>query len=78
MEDTLTRQRRVLGHDHPDTLRVAHNLAAGLSAIGEHQQARQLDEDTLTRYRRVLGDDHPDTLRSAHNLAVNLRRAGSA
>jgi hypothetical protein len=54
MEDSLTHQRRVLGHDHPDTLRVAHNLAAGLSAMGEHQQARQLDEDTLTRYLRVL------------------------
>jgi tetratricopeptide repeat protein len=54
MEDSLAHQRRVLGHDHPDTLRVAHNLAAGLSAMGEHQQARQLDEDTLTRYLRVL------------------------
>jgi hypothetical protein len=54
MEDSLAHQRRVLGYDHPDTLRVAHNLAAGLSAMGEHQQARQLDEDTLTRYLRVL------------------------
>ena len=76
MEDTLIRQRRVLGHDHPDTLRVAHNLAAGLSALGEHQQARQLDEDTLTRYRRVLGDDHPSTLLSANNLAADLRALG--
>src|SRR3978361_1294312 len=76
MEDTLTRQRDVLGYDHPDTLRLAHNLAAGLRALGEHQQARQLDEDTLTRYRRVLGDDHPDTLRSAHNLVANLRALG--
>lgn len=76
MEDTLTRRRRVQGYDHPDTLRLAHNLAAGLSALGEHQQARHLDQDTLTRYRRVLGEDHPDTLLSAHNLAANLRALG--
>ncbi|MGH3779390.1 MAG: tetratricopeptide repeat protein [Pseudonocardiaceae bacterium] len=75
-EDTLTRYRRVLGNDHPDTLRSAHNLAVGLRALGEHEQARELGEDTLSRRRRVLGDDHPDTLLSAHNLAVGLRALG--
>ena len=40
IEDTLARQRRVLGHDHPDTLRPANNLGA----LGEHEQARQLEE----------------------------------
>jgi hypothetical protein len=75
-EDTLTRYRRVLGNDHPDTLRSAHNLAVSLRALGEHEQARELGEDTLSRRRRVLGDDHPDTLLSAHNLAVSLRALG--
>jgi hypothetical protein len=27
-KDTLTRSRRVLGDDHPHTLRLAHNLTA--------------------------------------------------
>jgi hypothetical protein len=40
-EDTLTRMRQVLGDDHPDTLRSAHNLAAVLVNLGEHDQARQ-------------------------------------
>jgi putative methionine-R-sulfoxide reductase with GAF domain len=75
-EDILTRYRRVLGEDHPETLRSAHNLAVGLRALGEHEQARQLHEDTLTRRRRVLGEDHPDTLRSANNLANNLSALG--
>ena len=75
-EDTLTRCRRVLGDDHPDTLTSASNLARDLHALGEHQQARDLDEDTLTRRRRVLGDDHPDTLISASNLARDLRALG--
>jgi hypothetical protein len=28
----------VLGDDHPDTLISAHNLAADLRALGEHEQ----------------------------------------
>ena len=75
-EDTLTRRRRVLGDDHPDTLTSASNLAVDLRALGEYQQARDLDEDTLARRRRVLGDDHPDTLTSANNLAVDLSALG--
>jgi hemerythrin-like domain-containing protein len=43
-----------------------------LSALDEHEQARELAKDTLTRYRRILGDDHHDTLRSATNLATVL------
>jgi hypothetical protein len=34
-EDTLDRRRRVLGEDHPDTLRSAESLAYFLSALGE-------------------------------------------
>src|SRR5947199_251888 len=65
-EYALTRRRRVLAEDHPDTLHSAHNLAIRLRALGQHKPARQLHEDTLTRQRRVLCDDHPDTLRSAN------------
>ena len=60
----------------PTPSRSANNLAVDLRALGEHQQARDLDEDTLTRRRRVLGDDHPDTLTSANNLAADLRAVG--
>jgi hypothetical protein len=34
-EDTLTRFRRILGEDHPDTLTSARNLAADLRQLGE-------------------------------------------
>ncbi|MGH3975653.1 MAG: tetratricopeptide repeat protein, partial [Pseudonocardiaceae bacterium] len=33
-EDTFTRLRRVLGEDHPDTLRTAHSLAAARGDSG--------------------------------------------
>ena len=34
-QDTLDRRRRVLGADHPDTLRSAHNVAVDLRALGQ-------------------------------------------
>jgi Tetratricopeptide repeat len=35
IEDTLTRRRRVLGDDHPDTLRTTATLAENPPASGE-------------------------------------------
>jgi hypothetical protein len=66
----------VLGENHPHTLTSASNLALDLHALGQYEQARQLQQDTLTRRRRVLGDDHPRTLTSARNLAADLRALG--
>jgi hypothetical protein len=63
-EETLARRRRVLGEDHPDTLRSAFILVCELSELGEHQAAWELNEDILDRRRRVLGDRHPDTMGS--------------
>jgi hypothetical protein len=39
-EDTLTRARRVLGDDHPDTLRSADSLDAVRASLGEQDRAR--------------------------------------
>jgi hypothetical protein len=41
-----------------------------LATLGDHTNARQLNEDTLARRRRILGDNHPDTLATANNLAL--------
>ena len=65
-----------VGHDHPDTLRSATNLAHDLRELGELRAARDLDQNTLDRRRRILGHDHPDTLASAANLATDLRALG--
>jgi hypothetical protein len=50
-EDTLSRSRQVLGEDHPDTLRLANDLAANLHGLGEHERARQLEEHVQSRRR---------------------------
>ncbi len=75
-EDTLTRRKRLLGEDHPNTLVSANNLALDHSSLGEPQRARELNEDTLAHRRRILGDDHHHTLSSASNLAIDLRTLG--
>ena len=76
MNDTLTRSRRVLGEDHPDTLASASLLGLVLWSLGDYQQARQLLNDTFTRSRRVLGEDHPTTLLSASVLGLVLWSLG--
>ena len=70
-EDILARHRRVLGEDHPDTLRSAFTVAGALTELGEYQAAKELNEDILARRRRVLGDSHFDTMISA-NFALIL------
>jgi hypothetical protein len=48
---------------------VTRSLADDLRALGEDQQALELDMDTLARYRRIFGDDHPSTRAAATKLA---------
>ncbi|MFM9594175.1 tetratricopeptide repeat protein, partial [Streptomyces scabiei] len=65
----LADRERILGQDHPDTLRARHNLAVSYSTAGRTQDALDLHEQVLADRERILGQDHPDTLRARHNLA---------
>lgn len=70
---------RLAHHRHgPDHTTLDTRLAIRLSALGEHEAARELGEDTLTRCRRIPGEDHPDTLREARNLVAVLRELDRA
>ena len=75
-ERTLADRERVLGADHPSTLRSRNNLANGYESAGRLDDAIPLLERTLADYERVLGADHPDTLTSRNNLASGYRSAG--
>jgi hypothetical protein len=70
------RWTRILGAEHPDTLRAAHSLAVCLWSLGDLAGARELHEEVCHARRRVLGHDHPETLRSADSLAVDLWSLG--
>ncbi len=69
-ERTLADCERILGADHPNTLRSRNNLAMVYRAAGRTAEAIPLLERTLADCERVLGADHPDTLVARENLAA--------
>jgi hypothetical protein len=68
--------RSVLGTDHPHTITSVTNYAANLQALGQHEQALQLNKDIRTHSRRLLGEEHSVTLATANNIATDLRALG--
>jgi eukaryotic-like serine/threonine-protein kinase len=69
LERALEIQKRVLGVEHPDTLRSMGTLARVVGDEGHYHEAEKLQRETLEIRRRVLGPEHPDTLASMHLLA---------
>ena len=69
----LAEQIRVLGPDHPDTLKTRFSLVRRdlAGAIRDY-------EDLLPDQVRTLGADHPDTLLTRFNLAHRRGPAGDA
>jgi tetratricopeptide (TPR) repeat protein len=76
LESVLAARTRLLGAEHPDTLRTAHDLAGTLYAQGDYAGARARYEAVLAVRTRLLGAEHPDTLRTAHDLAGTLYAQG--
>ncbi|MET9225510.1 FxSxx-COOH system tetratricopeptide repeat protein [Lentzea sp. NPDC003310] len=75
-ERLLADQRRILGRDHPRTLRTARGVAHGQRVLGLFGEALAEEQATVRGFRRVLGENHPDTLRATNNLAQSLFLAG--
>jgi hypothetical protein len=69
-------QRRVLGPEHPDTLRTMENLANSLSELGRYAEAEKLERDTVDLRTRGSGPDHPWTAGAVYDLACILARSG--
>jgi serine/threonine protein kinase len=79
-DDLLTRavetRRRVLGADHPDTLKSMAELAATLHEEGRQVEAEKLERETFALRRKVLGPRDKATLASMVNLASTLSSEG--
>ncbi|KAI5815406.1 hypothetical protein BZA77DRAFT_248604 [Pyronema omphalodes] len=69
-------RKRLLGHDHPETLRAMLLLAYGVSRIGMRDKAEELQVQVVALSEKVLGGNHPETLIAMSNLAVTLREKG--
>ncbi len=72
----LGTRRRLLGEEHPDTLRSAGLLAQSLYWQGKHAEAERIQREVLGAQRRVLGEEHPETLTSASDMALSFSKQG--
>lgn len=68
-KDTWEKRIKVLGADHPFTLKSALNYAYTLATIGKADEGLQTAEDTIQALRKVYGVDHSYTLQSELMLA---------
>ena len=75
-EQTLSVRRRMLGPDHPSTLRSSNYLARVYRDVGRVAEAIPLYEQVLAGWRTALGPDDPSTLRSSNYLASAYGEAG--
>ncbi|KAJ4346585.1 uncharacterized protein N0V89_010516 [Didymosphaeria variabile] len=69
-------RKRVLGKEHPDTLRSMHDLATTYSSQRRWKEAEELQVQVTQTTKRVLGNEHPDTLTSTANLALTYSDQG--
>jgi len=67
---------RLLGAEHPDTLRARSARAACAGRAGDLAAAADLFCDIAADRQRILGAGHPDTLRSRQQHARYLGEAG--
>jgi tetratricopeptide (TPR) repeat protein len=67
---------RVLGADHPSTLRSRNTLAWACLGAGHTAEAISMLERTLADHERVLGTDHHQTLACRNNLAAAYQDGG--
>src|SRR6202034_1033604 len=74
--DVMDLRKRLLGAEHPDTLKSMANLATTYWQQGRWNEAEKLEVDVVELSKRLLGAEHPDTLTSMVNLAATYRQQG--
>jgi eukaryotic-like serine/threonine-protein kinase len=73
--ETLDVDTRVLGPEHPQTLRAAENLSFKLGNDNHFADAEKLQQ-VIAVGSRVLGPEHSDVLKCMNGLAGNYQREG--
>jgi hypothetical protein len=67
-------REKILGPDHPDTLRSLNNLADLLVDKGDCASAGLLYRRIAEARHRILGSDHPDTVAGERSIEAWKRR----
>jgi hypothetical protein len=68
--------KRVLGAEHPCTLKAMGSLASTFRNQGRWKEAEEIDIQVMETRKRVLGIEHPDTLIAMGNLALTFWNQG--
>jgi tetratricopeptide (TPR) repeat protein len=69
---TLELQERILGEEHPETLKTRYNVALALYNQGKYNEALGIYKEVLNIQERVLGEKHPDTLWTRHDMELGI------
>jgi serine/threonine protein kinase len=72
----LELRQRLLGEEHPDTLKTMEMMARLRILQGRPQEAEALYQKALAGARRILGEEHPTTLNLLYELAYALDAQG--
>lgn len=67
-EKTIEVYERLLGTEHPSTLKSMCNLAGYCHSHGQYERAVQLGKQTVEVQKRALGAEHPSTLECMRNI----------
>jgi tetratricopeptide (TPR) repeat protein len=68
---------RLLGTEHPDTLRSRGDLAAALDSEGNYAEAENQYRDLIKLDEKVFGSENPETLSSRNGLATSYADEGN-
>src|SRR5215470_3386594 len=76
LRQAVETRRRVLGPEHPDTLKSSALLALSIHQEGRFSEAESIDRQLLPIEQRVLGPKHRTTLLTMGNLFWTLDAQG--
>ena len=65
---SMDTRNKILGPEHPETLRSMNNLASTYWNQGRYEEAEKLNVQVREAHKRILGPEHPHTLRSMYHL----------
>jgi tetratricopeptide (TPR) repeat protein len=76
LRTSLQGRRKLLGKEHPDTLKSLHNLARAFMAQNRYAEAEEALLEHRGIVKRVLGSDHRSYIHSMDDLAVVYLETG--
>ena len=75
-QEVLEKRQRILGNEHPDTIKAMNDLATILRNQGKLNDAVAMQRKVLEKRQRILGNEHLDTIKAMNNLANMLYDQG--